>query len=93
MKWITKWAEVEDDTRYLCCAVHNKTDGSLGLSHPIQFQQGWQVKRLMEGCYAVIDLPPFAPPFDPLPPAPAPAVPEPNHPAAVSLPVVERQDP
>lgn len=59
MKWIVRWCEIVDASRYVVCPVNARSDKSLYLSSPVGFYEGWRVKRLLEGCYAALECPPF----------------------------------
>ncbi len=57
MSWITDWSEIGNDTLYLIQPVNGRPDGTLYLGSPPAVLHGWQVKRLMKGCYAALELP------------------------------------
>ncbi len=55
--WVIDWSDIGEDTCYLVRPVHARPDGALYLGSPPQVIFGWQVKRLMEGCYAAMEIP------------------------------------
>lgn len=59
--WIANWDEIDKDKTYIVCPIHEFKDrGTLYLANPGSFMLGWQVKRLMAGCYAALEKPPFS---------------------------------
>ena len=63
--WITDWDQIDPNESYIVCAINQDKDGRQWLGHP-SFLRGWQVKRMMERCYAALRYPEF-PGLDPQP--------------------------
>ncbi len=59
MEWITDWSGIGDKTDYIVCPINARPDGILYLGQPTGRMLGWQVKRLMERCYAALEAPIF----------------------------------
>ncbi len=57
-EWITSWDEVADDGKYIVCCIGQRDDKTMYLYKP-EMNVGWQVKRLMQGCYAALPMPEF----------------------------------
>lgn len=54
MEWITDWSRIILDEKYLVCPINAREDKTLYLAQPIGFKNGWEVVRLMEGCYTAL---------------------------------------
>jgi hypothetical protein len=59
LKWITNWEEIDNQKKYITCPINTRDDGSLYLAHPSGMYMGWAVRRLMERCYAALEMPEF----------------------------------
>lgn len=57
--WITDWAFIVDDKDYIVCPINARPDKSLYLGQPTGVLKGWEVARLMKGCYAALICPAF----------------------------------
>lgn len=71
MAWIVDWSEISERAMYLVCPLISRQDKSLYLGQPSSktFWMGKEVKRLMVGCYAALEIPelkdfPFSSPED-----------------------------
>lgn len=62
MGWMMHWGQIEEQKVYIVCPVNERYgDRALYLGTPIGFRKGWEVMRLMEGCYAALESPEFVP--------------------------------
>lgn len=61
-KWVTTWANLDDDKRYLVACLNQYGDGPVKLGNPIELCKGWEVRRLRQGCYAALAVPELDPP-------------------------------